>query len=398
MLGYQGFLCSFPATAAAFLACALLVSVAAGWSGSTSADPVGRAEVRHDADVFTASVLLNLTGYDEENADSFHPVRERVRRQMAEGVPAELLAELEGFRSSHPQHHTRYVIFALSTEGPPSFGLREVEAMAPGEGGAGAEWQEVWHSEVTRLRRDLAGLELLLAELWAAPAVPRAFQEAEHEALESGRPRTSAINRGIEAAIAYLKADPSHLRLKQVIIPNLLMSHRQAMGVPMGGATFITVEGPLDVNLGPAGPEPIGDPHEFLHILVAPATRAPDLVEAYPERFGALFRQAMTYPRMQGSYRSHEAWVDECLVKAVACRLVYDAGRPLAPIDDPACPLAVHETVTGYLLEAWFYDKLGTYEQGDMSFAEWFRQTVEATTEEAVLEQLQALGIAVNEP
>jgi hypothetical protein len=398
MVGYQGFLCSVPAMAAACFGCTLLVSIAAGWPGSASVGPAGRVEVRHDGAVFTASVLLNLTGYDEENADSFHPVRERVRRQMAEGVPAELLAELKGFRSSHPQHHTRYVIFALSIEGPPSFALREVEAMAPGEGGPGAGWQEVWHSEVTRLRRDLAGLELLLAKLWAVPAVQRAFQEAEHEALESGRPRASAISRGIEAAIAYLKADPSHLKLKQVIIPNLLMSHRQAMGVPMGRATFITVEGPLDVNLGPAGPEPIGDPHEFLHILVAPATRAPDLVETYPERFGELFRQAMEYPRMQGNYTSHEAWVDECLVKAMACRLVYDAGRPLAPIDGPACPLVVHETVAGYLLEAWFYEKLADYEQGDMSFVEWFQRTVEETTAEAVLEQLQALGIIVNEP
>ena len=398
MLGCQDFLCSFPATAAALFACALLVSIAAGGSSSASADAAGRVEVRHNAAVFTASVLLNLTGYDEENADSFHPVRERVRRQMAEGVPAELLAELKGFRSSHPQHHTRYVIFALSIEGPPSFALREVEAMAPAEGGPGAGWQEVWHSEVSRLRGDLAGLELLLAKLWAVPAVPGAFREAEQEALESGRPRASAINRGIEAAIAYLQADPSHLQVRQVIIPNLLMSHRQAMGVPMGCTTFVTVEGPLDVNLAPAGPEPMGDPHEFLHLLVAPATRAPDLVQTYPERFGELFRQAMEYPHMQGNYRSHEGWVDECLVKAVASRLVYDEGRPLAPLGDPACPLAVHETVAGYLLEAWLYEKLVEYEQGDLSFVEWFRQTVEETTEEAVLEQLQSLGIAVNKP
>jgi hypothetical protein len=397
MVGYQGFLCSVPAIAAACFACTLLVAVAAGWPGSASADPAGRVAVRHDATVFTASVLLNLTGYDEENADSFHPVRERVRREMAEEVPTELLAELEQFRGSHPQHHTRYTVFALSTEGPPSFALREVEEMAPEDGGLGPGWQEVWHSEVTRMRRDLAGLELLLARLWAVPAVPRAFQQAEHEALASGRPRASALNRGIEAAVDYLKADPSHLRLRQVIIPNLLMAHRQAMGVPMGGATFISVEGPGAGSLGPADAEAVGDPHEFLHLLVAPATRAPNLVEAYPVRFGELFRRAMTYPGLPYSYGSHEAWVDECLVKAVACRLVYDAGRPLAPLDDPACPLAVQETSMGYLLEAWFYEKLAEYEQGDMSFAEWFQETFEETTAEAVLERLQALGVAVSE-
>jgi hypothetical protein len=107
----------------------------------------------------------------------------------------------------------------------------------------------------------------------------------------------------------------------------------------------------------------------------------------------------MAYPLVAESYSSVEQWVDECLVNALACRLVYDAGRPLAPLNDPACPLVVQETAAaGYLLEAWFYEKLADYEQGDMSFAEWFRQTVEETTEEAVLEQLRALGINLDEP
>ncbi len=397
MLAYQGFLCSFPAAAAACFVCALLVSTAAGPSGSGSADAAGRVQVRHDAAVFTASVLLNLTGYDEENDEPLHPVGERVRRQMAEEVPAELLAELKEFRADHPTHFTRYIGFALSTEGPPSFTLRDVDEVAPKEGTVGARWHEVWHSHMASIREDLAGLEFFLKRTWGVPAVQRAFRDIEEEAVRHGMASAAALDRGIEAAIAYLKADASHLQLKQVIIPNLLMS-RGALGFPMGEDTFFTIESPTAGRLGPADSDPVGDPHEFLHLLVMPATRDPGVAETYAARFGRLFRIATAYRLVAESYRSVGNWVDECLVKAVACRIAYDAGRPLAPITDPACPLAVQEAVAGFLLEPWLYEKLADYEQGDASFAEWFQQTVEGITEEAVLAQLQALGITAREP
>jgi hypothetical protein len=169
------------------------------------------------------------------------------------------------------------------------------------------------------------------------------------------------------------------------------------MGFPMGEDAFFTVESPTAGRLGPADSEPAGDPHEFLHTLVMATTREPGLVKTYPARFGGLFRTAMAYPLVAESYSSVEKWVDECLVKALACRIAYDKGRPLAPISDPACPLAVQEAVHGFLLQTWFYEKLGDYEQGKLSFAEWFERTVEQTTTEAVLEQLGALGIAVKE-
>lgn len=389
--------CDVPVVVAALSACALLVSGVADQSYGASCGPPGRVEVRHDAAVFTVSVLLNLTGYDEEHAESFHPVRKRIRQQMADELPAELVAEFKEFQGSHPTHFTSYIVFALLTEGPPSFAPRDVEAVAPEEGAVGAGWQGVWHSHVTSVRSQLAGLELILEKAWGVPAVRRAFGNVEQETMQHGMPRASARNCGTEAAITYFKADPSHLRVKQVIIPNLLMSHRQALGFPMGRATFLTVEGPDTGSLGPADPQAVGDPHEFLHILVAPATREPSRVKTYPARFGELFRRAMMYPIVEESYTSHEGWVDECTVKAVACRIAYDAGRPLAPIGDPACPLAVQEASHGFLLEAWFYGKLAEYEQGDISFTEWFEQTVEQTTTEAVLEQLEALGIIVRD-
>jgi hypothetical protein len=390
-------LCGVPAVLAAFSACALLLSCAAGKSQGAPSGPPGRVEVRHDAAVFTASILLNLTGYDEENDESCHPVRERIRQQMAEELPAELTAELKEFRSDHSTHFMAYIQFALSTEGPPSFTLRDVDEVAPKDGAIGARLHEVWHSHVTSVRKDLAGLELLLKKIWEVPAVPRAFRDVEQETVQYGMPSAAALDHAIEAAIAYLKADPSHLQLRQMIIPNLLMA-RGALGVPMGEDTFFTVESPTSGRLGPAGSDPSGDPHEFVHVLVAPATRERSLVKTYPTRFGGLFRRAMMDPHVAGNYNSHEDWVDECMVKAVACRIVYDTGRPLAPVGDPACPLAVMEASCGFLLEAWFYEKLAEYEQGNMSFTEWYEQTVEHTTEDAVLAHLEELGVVVKEP
>lgn len=390
-------LSSVSATLAAVSACALLVSAAAGQSRGAPSEHPGRVEVRHDPAVFTASILLNLTGYDEKNGESFHPVRERVRKQLAAELPAELMAELREFRDAHPQHHTTYITFALLTGGPPSFIPRDVDDVAPKEGASGADWDDTWQSHVTSVRNDLAGLDDLLQKTWAEPAVRRAFADIEQEAVHYGLPYVAALNRGIEAAIVYLKADHSHLQLRQVIIPNLLMRHSEAMGFPMGRNTFLTIQGPGAGRFGPADSDPVGDPHEFLHLLVNPVALDPRLVETYPARFGELFRKAMMYPIPAQVYTSAENWVAECAVKAVACRIAYDVGRPLVPIGDPACPLAVTETSFGFLLEAWFYDKLADYEQGDMSFAEWFKQTVEQTTTDAVLEQLEALGIAVKD-
>jgi hypothetical protein len=378
----------------ALSACALLLSGAAGQSQGASPDPPKRVEVRHDAAVFTPSVLINLTGYDEEAEASFHTVRERVLRQSTDELPADLLADLNEFRGSHPNPHMSYITFVFLTERTPSFAMRDVDEVAPKEGISGADWHRLWHSHVTSVRNDLAGLELLLAKIWAALAVRRAFRDVEHEAVQYGMPYVAALDRGIEAAIAYLQAEPAHLRFRQVIIPNLLMRHGEAMGFPMGEDTFFTIQGPGAGRRGPA--DPVGDPHEFLHLLANPVALDPCLVKTYPRRFGGLFRRAMTYPIVKQNYRSIQNWVAECAVKAVACRITYDAGRPLAPVGDPACPLAVQEASFGFLLEAWFYGKLADYEQGDMSFAEWFEQTVAQTTTEAVPAQLQALGITVN--
>lgn len=388
-------LCGVPGVLATLSTAALLLSFAGGTSQGAPSEP-GRVEVRHDPAVFTASALLNLTDYDEENDEPLHPAGETVRQQMAKELPPELVAELKEFRAAHPVHFTRYIGFALSTEGPPSFTPLNVEEVAPKEGAVGARWHAVWHSHMASTREELGGLELLLKRTWGVPAVQRAFRDIEEEAVQHGMASAAALDRGIETAIEYLQADPSHLQMKHVIIPNMLMS-RGAMGFPMGEDTFFTIESPTAGRLGPADSDPVGDPHEFLHTLVMPATREPGLLEEYPARFGGLFRRAMAYPLVAESYSSVEKWLDECLVKALACRIAYDKGRPLAPLSDPSCPLAVQEAVAGFLLQTWFYEKLGDYEQGGMSFAEWFRQTVEHTTEEAVLDHLEELGISVKE-
>ena len=177
MVHCQDLLCSFPATAAACLASMLVLALAAGGSDSASAGPSERVQVRHDAAVFTASVLLILTDYDEEKDEPLHPVGERVRREMAKELPSELIADLKEFRADHPTHFTRYIGFALATEGPPSFTLRDMDEVAPKEGAVGARWHAVWHSHMAATRENLGGLEFLLKRAWGVPAVQRAFRD-----------------------------------------------------------------------------------------------------------------------------------------------------------------------------------------------------------------------------
>jgi hypothetical protein len=80
-----------------------------------------RVEVAENKTIFAVFCLLNLGGYDaENNPDGMHPVRVRVREQLANKVRPELAKRIRDFYRRHtsaePYH---YSVVAMSTGGPP---------------------------------------------------------------------------------------------------------------------------------------------------------------------------------------------------------------------------------------------------------------------------------------
>ncbi len=347
-----------------------------------------RVEVQHDARVFTASIFLNLTGYDEENAPAFHPVRTRLREEMQAAVPPELVSECKDFRGAHPLHHTAYIWLAMLTDGPASFEIAHTEAAA-------ACPVPMIGQHARQIASQLAGLRELLCRLWGLAAVRDAYVDVQPEVLAHGEAGARLLEPNVCKAIAYMKADPGAVLARYTLIPNLLFSYWQAIGVPIG-MHFNEVRGPVTVRPGAPDPHATGDPHEFVHLLVAPTSWDLGRVDAHASRLDGLFRRALTYDLVGRNYDSFAAFTNECLVNAVSCR-VLRGPAPLAPLGAPASPSVVGEAHLGFLMETWFYERLEAYERRSLEFAEWFEQTMAAATTDRVLEHLARLGVTAAE-
>lgn len=353
----------------------------------SSAQPSRRVQVRHDPRVFTISVLLNLAGYDHENAPAFHPVRARLRQELAPAVPTGLVADFRGFWQEHGWHHIFFITHALLTDEPPLFTPMTAADITPQTMPLGGDFAR---GHFIRLLTEMAG-HSFLQRAWEVPALQAAFHSIEDESLTHARLMADALERGVERAVTYLGADPDYLELPYVLVSDLLLSYWEACQNPIGDS-FIEVRGPVFAKPGDPVPFSMEDPHEFVHIPLIPVTRDPARVAAYQPRIDDLFRRAMTYPMMKANYGSPRDWLDECLVKAVCCRLVYNTGS-LQPRS-----VAVQEASLGYLLEPWFYEKLADYEPGKITFAEWFDRIMADFDAAAVLRQLASLGICPPEP
>src|SRR2546422_7983277 len=97
------------------------------WSGdSRSIDRflAERIRVTENETVFALFALLNVAGYDEENnPEGMHSVRRRLRHDVLEVVPGDLLARLRSFYQEHQARATThtYTVVAMATSGFPEF-------------------------------------------------------------------------------------------------------------------------------------------------------------------------------------------------------------------------------------------------------------------------------------
>ena len=229
---------------------------------------------------------MNLTGYDQENGAAYHPVRERLRRDLAQTMPAEVVAEFRDFQAERPEHHFWvFIQYVLSTGGAPSFEPLGFDELC-------AEGKE--ESAYRPMVEELRGLEGIIRKAWAVPDVQSAYRDAEDQVMAHGSEYAAAFRTGYEKAVEYLKADPTNLKLDYIFVPNLLQSYFEATGHRVGHK-FYDVEGPQSEHPREARPGDVGNPHEFVHGLISSVTKDLARIELFAPKVQEIFDTSMAY-------------------------------------------------------------------------------------------------------
>ena len=302
-----------------------------------------RVTVSEDLTVFTLFALLNAAGYDLENRAQMHPARVRVRSVLASRVEPALRQRLHAFYDAHKGRADAwaYSVVAKATAGPPAF--------APT-----SDWKEIAKDERFAA---LAELHELLPAFYAAADVPALYDTVRTEYVEYVRAYETEIRREVVAVLNYcrvqdveaLGAAPPGERSEALVIPNLLDSYEHAFSFELGGR-FISIEGP-QVKMG-------YNPHEFVHAVTNPAVYSP-ATRALASRLQPVVDEGSKALGGEQGFGSVEAFVDECLVRAVSLRyLASERGDRRAGL----VKAMTDEWRSGYVLERFFWDQLVAYE------------------------------------
>lgn len=332
---------------------------------------------------------MNLTGYDHETAEAFHPVRERARKAMANVLPEDVLEPFREPAQKTLMHVAGNVWYSLLTDGAPDFRPIDLATVPPVSTQATEIERE--QNQIRSLQNSHLHLSEPLRAAWAVPAVQEMFQGIEEESLDHVRPHAQASEKGLEAAFDYLRVADNYRRVRCVVIPNLLLSFWSGIG-PRVGATFYEIPGPMSEKPRSPDPEEIGNSHEILHPLLAPVTRDPQRADLMASRTAGIFEKAMEHDAVRGNYGLVSSFVEECLVHAVSFRI---ENYPSMAPERRGMARATALVSFGMLLAPWFYEKLDDYERGHATFGEWFDATLSETTTERVLDHLTGLGVEV---
>jgi hypothetical protein len=189
------------------------------------------------------------------NPDGMHPVRVRVREQLASKVRSELAKRSRDFYRQHtgadPYH---YSVVAMSTGGPPDFRFT-------------AEWPDVSKDASFAA---LADLPVLLRELYTSAPIEEIYAGVRPDYRKYIDQYRASVVAQVAKAMAYcrmsaLNATGGGETPHAVMIPNLLESFSRAFGFVLGD-TF-AVEGP-QTKIG-------YNPHEFVHGITNPMSYDP---------------------------------------------------------------------------------------------------------------------------
>lgn len=307
--------------------------------------------MEEDLTVFTLFAMLNAAGYDDENASTgMHPVRIAVRRQLEHLVPPALRARLRTFYAAHRADAStwHYSVVAMATSGRPRFRPT-------------SEWAEI--SGNAAFGR-LAELHALLRAFDAAVDIPRLYAQVRPAYRTYIADYEIAVRRETGAVLSYLRVD-SRTSLTSGhgehngarVLPNLLQSYEAAFSFNLGGR-FISVEGPQ--------PRIGYNPHEFIHAVTNPLSYDPRhaAAQAPAELLAAEARAALG---AGNANRSAAAFMDECLVRAIALR--YRSGGDEARRTRREAEM-MNEYRQGYILERFFWEQLALFEAGHETLAE----------------------------
>jgi hypothetical protein len=308
-----------------------------------------RVEVTENKTIFTLFCLLNLGGYDEENnPDGMHPVRVRVREQLAHTVRPELAKRIRDFYRQHSSAQpSDYSVVAMSTGGPPEFRFT-------------AEWPDV--SKEASFAA-LVDLPVLLRELYTSAPIEEIYAGVRPDYRKYIEEYRAVVLEQVVKVMAYCRmsalsaaggGETSHA----VVIPNLLLSFSRAFGFVLDD-TFDSIEGPQKT---------IGyNPHEFVHGITNSMSYDPRY-KALQEPAVPLFELAKKQPDV-GDVANLQNFLDENLVRAIS--LKYRDN------EDPSRSKRLHEAMmqeyrSGYTLEPFFYEQLGGYEKSNEPLSEYY--------------------------
>ncbi len=308
-----------------------------------------KVEVTENKTIFTLFCLLNLGGYDEENnPDGMHPVRVRVREQLAHKVPPELAKRIRDFYRQHSSAQlSDYSVVAMSTGGPPDFRFT-------------AEWPDVSKEASFAALADLPGL---LRELYTKAPIEEIYTGVRRDYLAYIDEYRAAVLAQVAKVMAYcrtsaLSAADSREAPHAVVIPNLLQSFSRAFGFVLGD-TFDSIEGP-QAKIG-------YNPHEFVHGITNSMSYDPQY-KALQEPAEPLFELAKKQPDV-GDVANLQNFLDENLVRAISLKYRENG--------DPARNQRLQEAMmqeyrSGYTLEPFFYEQLSGYEKSNEPLREYY--------------------------
>jgi hypothetical protein len=332
---------------------------AQGLRGDLESQIKQRVKLSEDPTIFTLFALLNEAGYDYENREAgMHPVRARIRAEVDTLISPEFKARLRTFYTDHSaQANTwTYCVVAKASSGPPDF--------AP---------DSVWVKELAGNGEfnNMDKVHALLREFYRKLPIPRLYGEVRKEYKTYIEAYQKAVRTEVTAALAYARIqNVSELtgfgEVKVcVVIPNLLDSFERSSSFVLRDTLF-AVEGP-QAKVG-------YNPHEFIHAVTNPAAYDPKL-NTLSEKARPLL-EALRSAGAGASFRSPAALLDESLVRAVSLRYRFPQAAP-----DKAASLEhtmLEEYHSGYILERYFWEKLGDYEKGTLTLRQFYPAMLES--------------------
>jgi len=337
-----------PLVAFALVALLCLSLPATGCGQGEGGVAAGELPVTAEANplVFAFFAGMNMAGYDTGLDGGMHPVRQAVREALAAGDPA----HFEEFKSFMLSGTTASLVSLVVNDigPPPNFAFSSSRGIAPD---IAAALREIWE----------AGVEVQWEEY---------AQDHEDYAVELSAPATDALR----ATLTYFGLEESPVSAVE-LIPNLLASNGTVARCEAKEGNI------LYIMVGPEGLPPAGIVREFSAFLIGDEMRQA-LMDDTLQPFEPVLEEAQKYELVARSYRGLQGFVSECLVRALAVRLVSGSAQDAESLQ----ALLEAEAETGFLLTPAFYEALAGYEASGQAFLDYLPGLLAGIDAEAVLE------------